>query len=250
MSRDNDLSSLLPVVPEPGKYQWVKGKSTGIEGKQKDRTHIRRLRWLTSVALVLGLGACAQGGSPPKVWPAEPAKPPAPPVTPQVAYRIDEHRYFEITPEDNCYGDMLYFVDTAKGIRSEVVGFDAVMNRTTLIIDAANDQYLVAPVTRGGINCSSGGGGCAAATMPYSIDGGRTWKRVWSPGTTYDLMVSGSTAYQSHRNVDVITDGLDLTHPTPQSSDWTYLPGFVFKPRIPPADIKVQCKAQDSGSRK
>lgn len=207
------------------------------------KSDFRSVWGLTLAALVLALSACAVGrASPPPTH--------RPDIPPQVAYRIDEHRYFEITPEDNCYGDMLYFIDTAKGIRSEVVGFDAVMNRTTLIIDAANDQYLVAPVTRGGINCSSGGGGCAAAAMPYSIDGGRTWKRVWSPGTTYDLMVSGSTAYQSHRNVDVITDGLDLTHPTPQSSDWTYLPGFVFKPRIPPADIKVQCKAQDSGSRK
>lgn len=199
---------------------------------------------LTLVALAMGLCACVQAVSPPKVRPAASSKPP------QVVYRIDDHRHFELTPDETCFGNMLYFVDTAKGIRSEVVTFDAVMNRTTLIIDAANDQYLVAPVTRGGINCSSGGGACTAATMPYSIDGGRTWKRVWSPGTTYDLMVSGSTAYQSHRNVDVITEGLDLTHSTPQSSDWTYLPGFVFEPRIPPADIKVQCKAKNSGSGK
>jgi hypothetical protein len=247
MIQDNDLSSRTPVVPDSGKYQWVKGKVTGIDDEQKERTRIRRLRWMASVALALGLGACAQSGSPPKVRSAVPAKPRVPP---QVAYRIDDHRYFEITPEANCYGDMLYFIDTVKGIRSEVVPFDAVMNRTTLIIDAANDQYLVAPVTRGGTNCSSGGGGCAAATMPYSIDGGRTWKRVWSPGTTYDLMVGGPTAYQSHRNVDVITEGLDLTLLKPQSSDWAYLPRFVFKPRIAPVDTKVLCRGQESGSRK
>ncbi|MDQ0042585.1 pimeloyl-ACP methyl ester carboxylesterase [Variovorax boronicumulans] len=39
MSQDKDLSSLTPVVPDPGKYQWVKGKSTGTDDKQKDRTH-------------------------------------------------------------------------------------------------------------------------------------------------------------------------------------------------------------------
>jgi hypothetical protein len=39
MSQDRDLSSLIPVVPDPGKYQWVKGKSTGIDDKQKERTH-------------------------------------------------------------------------------------------------------------------------------------------------------------------------------------------------------------------
>jgi hypothetical protein len=198
---------------------------------------------LTLAALTLALSACAAGR-------ASPPRPPQPTKPPQVVYRIDDHRYFELTPDETCFGNMLYFVDTAKGIRSEVVTFDAVMNRTTLIIDAANDQYLVAPVTRGGINCSSGGGACSAAAMPYSTDGGRTWKRVWSPGTTYDLMVSGSTAYQLHRNVDVIAEGLDLTLSKPRSSDWTYFPRFVFKPRIPSADTKVQCKAQDSGSSK
>ncbi|WP_409051204.1 hypothetical protein [Variovorax sp. GrIS 2.14] len=168
----------------------------------------------------------------------------------QVAYRIDDHRYFEITPDETCFGNMLYFVDTAKGIHSEVVTFDAVMNRTTLIIDAANDQYLVAPVTRGGTNCSSGGGACGGDKMPYSTDGGRTWKRVWSPGSDYDLMLSGSTAYQSHRNVDVITEGLELTLLKPMSEDWKYLPGFIFKPRIAPTDTKVSCKALNNGSLK
>lgn len=198
---------------------------------------------LTLAALTLAMGACASRGasSPPSLQPLKPA---------QVVYRIDDHRYFELTPDETCFGNMVYFVDTAKGIRSEVVTFDAVMNRTTLVIDAANDQYLVAPVTRGGINCSSGGGACATATMPYSVDGGRTWKRVWSPGTTYDLMVSGSTAYQSHRNVDMITQNLDLTLPEPQSSDWKYLPRFAFKPRIAPQDNKVRCSAKPEGSQR
>ncbi|MGJ7609836.1 MULTISPECIES: T6SS effector phospholipase Tle3 domain-containing protein [unclassified Variovorax] len=39
MSQDQDLSSLTPVVPDPGKHQWVKGKSTGTDDKQKERTH-------------------------------------------------------------------------------------------------------------------------------------------------------------------------------------------------------------------
>jgi len=145
--------------------------------------------------LLFVLSACAGGGVSQSSVP-----PPKSSVPAQVAYRIDDHRYFEITPDQHCYGDMLYFVDTAKGIHSEVVRFDAVMNRTTLIIDAANDQYLVAPVTRGGTNCSSGGGACGGNKMPYSTDGGRTWKRVWSPGSDHDLMISGSTVYQSwHR---------------------------------------------------
>lgn len=39
MSQDKDLSSLTPVKPDPGTYQWVKGKVTGIDEKQEDRTH-------------------------------------------------------------------------------------------------------------------------------------------------------------------------------------------------------------------
>jgi hypothetical protein len=36
----DDLSNIkLPVTPDPGKYQWVKGKVTGIDDKQTDRTH-------------------------------------------------------------------------------------------------------------------------------------------------------------------------------------------------------------------
>ncbi|QSI32669.1 hypothetical protein GNX71_25065 [Variovorax sp. RKNM96] len=166
-----------------------------------------------------------------------------------MVYRIDDHRYFELTPDETCFGNMLYFVDTAKGIRSGVVTFDAVMNRTTLVIDAANDQFLVAPVTRGGTNCSSGGGACGGDKMPYSIDGGKTWKLVWAHSPYGDLMISGSTAYQLRRK-GTITDGIDLTLPRPESSDWKYLPGFVFKPRIAPLDTKVTCKANDGRSLK
>lgn len=200
---------------------------------------------MLAVVMSLCLSACAGVGISPSS-----AQPPKSSVPAQVVYRIDDHRYFELTPDETCFGNMLYFVDTAKGIHSEVVTFDAVMNRTTLIIDAANDQYLVAPVTRGGTDCSSGGGACGGDKMPYSTDGGKTWKRVWSPGSNYDLMVSGSTAYQSHRNVNVITEGLELTLVKPMSDDWKYLPGFIFKPRIAPADTKVLCKALGNGSLK
>jgi hypothetical protein len=205
-----------------------------------------QLTWrLALAALALALSACASGAGG-----ASPPSAPGPSKSPQVVYRIDDHRYFELTPDETCFGNMLYFVDMAKGIRSEVVTFDAVMNRTTLIIDAANDQYLVAPVTRGSINCSSGGGACGGDKMPYSIDGGRTWKRVWSPGTTYDLAVSGSTAYQSHRIQTVHTDGLDLTLSKPESTDWKTVRGFVFKPRIAPMDTKVRCSAKPEGSQR
>ncbi|PSJ19105.1 hypothetical protein CVH10_24590, partial [Halomonas sp. ND22Bw] len=73
-------------------------------------------------------------------------------AAPQVAYRIDENRYFEIVPYGRgaCTNAMVQFVDKAKGIRSDAVLLDpGSMGAATLIIDASNDQYLVAPVTRG-----------------------------------------------------------------------------------------------------
>ncbi|WP_196933708.1 T6SS immunity protein Tli3 family protein, partial [Pseudacidovorax intermedius] len=114
---------------------------------------VRRSAIATSALL---LGACGlRGVAPAQAQGGEPLE------SPVVAYRIDDHRYFEITPKANglCTGRTLYFVDTAKNIHSQVVGWDNVMTRGKLIIDAANDDYLIGPVTRGGnTNCSSGGG--------------------------------------------------------------------------------------------
>lgn len=194
---------------------------------------------LSLAAFAVTLSACAFGDS-------SPAPEPRLTKPPQVVYRIDDHRYFELTPDETCFGNMLYFVDTAKGIRSEVVIFDAVMNRTTLVIDAANDRYLVAPVTRGNTNCSSGGGGCSGDQLPYSVDGGKSWNRAWAHSSRNGVMVSGSTAY----NVDGVKlmHSLDLVRSKPKSDDWKYLPDFNFEPRIAPVDVKVTCRAQGKES--
>ncbi|RDI17332.1 hypothetical protein DFR41_11758 [Pseudacidovorax intermedius] len=196
-------------------------------------------------ASALLLGACGLRGVAPAQ--AQSAKPEPAPV---VIYRIDDHRYFEVTPRNDCYGDMIYFVDTAKGIRSSVVKFDPVMNRTKLIIDAANDDYLIGPVTRGGnTNCSSGGGACGSDKMPYSTDGGQTWQLAAHPGWGDDLMLSGPNAYHSYVNQARITTTLDLsTSPTTRNANWRYLPGFAFSPRKLPADTTVVCKAAVQGS--
>ncbi|SCX56026.1 hypothetical protein [Variovorax sp. EL159] len=201
---------------------------------------------LAFAALALALGACTSGGA------STPPPTPGAFIPPQVAYRIDDHRYFEITPwpDGECTDKILYFVDTAKGIRSKAVKWDNVMTQGKLIIDADNDQYLVAPVTRGSINCSSGGGICGER-LPYSVDGGKTWGRAWYPGYGDDLMISGSTVYRSYRIQTIHTDSLDLTEiPTPKSTNWKSIRDFVSKPQVPPVDTKVLCKANDSGSRK
>src|SRR5450830_647569 len=124
-----------------------------------------------------------------------------PVAKPQVAYRIDDHRFFEIVPlrEEECSTASLYFTDTTRNIRSRVSSFMAGYNlRSEFIIDAANDQFLVAPIVRGNLDCQSGGGGCGGSRLPYSTDGGRTWKRAnprYSGG--HDVYQSGEDVYNS-----------------------------------------------------
>lgn len=109
--------------------------------------------------------------------------------------------------------------------------------------------------------------------MPYSTDGGRTWQRVQA-STDHDTMISGSMAYQvtefigysapgfDKKNIirEVVFDGIDLSKdititggvngPRRTEGYWKRVKNFTFKPRIPPIDTKVRCKAQDSGSSK
>lgn len=147
-------------------------------------------------------------------------------AAPQVAYRIDEHRFFEIVPYTAaaCHTGALYYIDQMQGIRSHVSAWEPGYNlRSTFIIDAANDQYLVAPITRGNLDCSSGGGYCGGSKLPYSVDGGRTWKRAnpkYSGG--YSIYVSGNRIYNSaasanildlHRGTLAWTDSLLINFP-------------------------------------
>jgi hypothetical protein len=98
---------------------------------------------------------------------------------PQVAYRIDNHRYFEIVPKENlaCARARLFYVDTDRGIRTNVTSWDRI-NYGRLVIDAAADQYLISPIIGMEPDCQTGD---YASTMcdprlRYSVDGGRTWK--------------------------------------------------------------------------
>ncbi|MES2481225.1 MAG: hypothetical protein V4609_04435, partial [Pseudomonadota bacterium] len=101
-----------------------------------------------------------------------------PVAAPQVGYRIDENRYFEIVPNRAaaCSDASIYYRDDARGIRSFVMPLRN-LGGVDLVIDAANDQYLVAPVDKGSGNCSSGGGTCPGPGLIYSLDAGKSWKR-------------------------------------------------------------------------
>lgn len=108
-----------------------------------------------------------------------------PVAPPQVAYRIDDHRYFEIVPKENfaCFRARLYYVDTNQGIRTRVMSWDRVP-WGKLLIDAANDQYLVSPIISiSPDECQSGDSrstGACNSRLRYSIDAGRTWNVVAS----------------------------------------------------------------------
>jgi len=172
-----------------------------------------------------------------------------PVAKPQVVYRINEQRFFEIVPlrEEACSTAGLYFIDTVKNIRSRVSIFMAGYNlRTDFVIDAANDQFLVAPIVRGNPDCQSGGGGCGGSRLPYSTDGGRTWKRLETL-TSGPIDLIDSQVYLS-TNVEIIqrreTEFLDLAKGKFSLFDWTRKMTTAMnipKPRKAPIDTKFHC---------
>ncbi|MEJ8825789.1 hypothetical protein WKW80_27785 [Variovorax humicola] len=161
-------------------------------------------------------------------------------------YRIDDNRYFEDASEAGHFcenGSPIYYVDKAQGIRSYVVKMDGVSMGSNFIIDAANDQYLIGPATRGNTDCSSGGGYCRGDRLPYSTDAGRTWKRADALSPTAPVTVTGSLAYAIRPTGTVLS--LDLTKPVPEMKDWQWRPDASFPPplRKAPIDNIFHCTA-------
>lgn len=149
----------------------------------KSRRHWTLLAGALAVAVQLGgCGIAGMAGPypgvPDFVDASSLARPQGPVAAPQVGYRIDGRRYFEIVPlgAAACSNADIYYVDKARGIRSRVLDTWE-LGGVDLVIDAANEEYLVGPITRGNTDCSSGGGFCGGSKLPYSTDGGRTWKR-------------------------------------------------------------------------
>jgi pimeloyl-ACP methyl ester carboxylesterase len=57
----DDLSSLDPVKPDAGKYQWVKGKVTGTDDEQADRTHTVGVPYLMPGIIIFVHGVNSDG---------------------------------------------------------------------------------------------------------------------------------------------------------------------------------------------
>jgi hypothetical protein len=123
-----------------------------------------------------------------------------------VVYRIDDHRYFMIEPRLNyaCVRANLDYVDTKRGIRAHVPGWDRMEKRGRLVIDAANDKYLIAPIAGMDTTCAPDGDPAHCESfMVYSQDAGRTWeitKQLRHREYNGELRLAGDTVYYAgHR---------------------------------------------------
>jgi hypothetical protein len=171
-----------------------------------------------------------------------------PVAAPQVAYRIDEGRYFEIVPNNKyaCMYADLFYVDKGRGIRSYIYPWREGYNMDAdFIIDAANDQYLVAPVDAGSGNCSSGGGTCPGPGLIYSLDAGRSWKRGDALSSSDEINISDSFVYSINRRR--LASGLNLSDGVPRLVDWKYSPEYRLNFRKQPVDRRFHCDRNEKG---
>jgi hypothetical protein len=135
--------------------------------------HLGTIAWLAVL-----LTGCAADHTQYDAWTNQWGQPYSGPVAkPQVAYRIDDHRFFEVVPYQDmpCARARLYYTDTAKGIHANIAPWDQV-SKGTFIIDASNDQYLVAPIIASSSGCQTGAGDKCASSLYYSENYGQTWK--------------------------------------------------------------------------
>ncbi|WP_211443282.1 T6SS effector phospholipase Tle3 domain-containing protein [Collimonas humicola] len=200
-----------------------------------------KLIHLAAAVAVLQLSACASSYSPPT---APQYVPYAGPIAPsQVVYRIDEHRYFEVVPyEDSaCANTWLYYTDTSKGIHTKITSSNGLMESEKFIIDAANDQYLVALVKNSNEDCGADTSDSAACSnrLPYSTDAGRTWKYVPTVRHGPSTLV-GSSIFLGKIDVGM----LDLSKGEITKHDWKYDDSrelYIPKPHKAPLDTKFHC---------
>lgn len=129
-----------------------------------------------------------------------------PPAPSQVVYRIDDHRYFMIEPRLNyaCVQANLNYVDMKRGIRTYVPGWDRMEKRGRFLIDAANDDYLVAPIAGMDTACAPDADPAHCESfMVYSKDAGRTWeitKQLRHREYNGEVRLTGDTVYYAgHR---------------------------------------------------
>ena len=163
-----------------------------------------------------------------------------PVAAPQTVYRIDENRYFEVVPYENsaCERATIYYNDKKQGIHSKVVAWDwGRMTESKFIIDAANTNYLVAPIKDSNADCGADTSASAAcsARLPYSTDGGRTWK-YGKPRWTNSgpIVLTSDQVFYAHSAAKIA----DL----PQGfAAWKEIDYEFPQPRKAPLDTEFHC---------
>jgi hypothetical protein len=230
-------ADLLAVKLDTGKATWLEWLSNASV-----RRAFRSLLLACGSSLV---AACVGTGPYPGV-PILGAKPPPPYKGPvaasQVAYRIDENRFFEVVPTEDaaCYQADIFYTDKVLGIHTEVMGIDQ-LGGVELVIDAANTDYLVAPTIKGGGSCYN----CGGSWLPYSTDAGRTWKLggggPFSPNSQFTL--SGTNVHAIFSiGIKNVVSSVDISKDKFVMKDWkNQLEGFYPPPRKAPLDTKFRC---------
>lgn len=165
-----------------------------------------------------------------------------PVAAPQVVYRIDDHRYFEVVPLEGmpCVRARLYYTDKARNIHIDIASWDRVANGS-FIIDAANDNFLIGPILLSSGNCQTGDSANlkCASRLPYSVDGGRTWKYNIPQWSDRDAYMTGIEIYTGGARASIVSlaDG----H-VPNVWHASRLREFP-QPRIRPLDTRFHCTA-------
>jgi hypothetical protein len=193
-------------------------------------------------AIVLTLLLLAGCGTPPPCVQYS-----GPLADPQVAYRIDDNRYFELVPQQAaaCVEGTLTYVDRQQGIRSALFHWTGRDYRTIpndgFIIDATNTRYLIGPWKRFPYSCQSGGGGCEDR-LPYSTDSGRTWQYATPRWSGARATLIGAEVFLIDSKV--FGSKADLSKQALTFDDWSsfYPPDHpVPRPREDPSDNHFHC---------
>lgn len=200
---------------------------------------------LSLIALLTGCGIGGMAGPfpghPEFVSASNNSRPKVEPAAPQVVYRIDEDRYFEVVPvtQYQCSGT-LYYTDKAQGIHKSVAGWSEI-SRGDIIIDAANTDYLVGPIlpARGDCAADTANRPSCSSRLPYSTDGGRSWK-YGNPRWTRSgdaIVLTGEQVFYAESTAKLS----ELT--TAQGfSAWTEISEEKYlKPRKAPLDTQFHC---------
>jgi hypothetical protein len=151
-------------------------------------------------------------------------------AAPQVAYRIDDNRYFEVVPLESmaCARARLYYTDKAKGIHTNVASWDEVSDGT-FIIDASNDQYLITPIILSHSGCQAGGGDLCSNSLYFSKDAGKTWRDDMVGGRGSVTYLTGETVYQHHPRYKDAGLKASINVQIPEGPRWKVLPGGAIK---------------------